>query len=838
MFNVWIFIATLFVADAVIEGQRCFGSRCGDCLMNERCLWCKDQVFYAQRCGSYLELNVSGCKEVVQRKSHTVEILENKEFSDGGPGLDPIQIKPQRIKIRLVPNSVRHYVMLHYKVARNFPLDLYFLHDPSKSMENLITSLTQLTNDIANEISNITTDFRFGLGTAMDKVISPFVRRDPKYLNHPCGTPYIYCDHPYSFLHRQSLTANKDAFKAALGKVNRTGNQDIVEGLFDGLMQVMVCGDKIGWRRKARRMVVYATDVNFHQAGDGRTAGILEPNDGLCHLDDKGYYTKAEIQDYPSVGQIIQKARDNNVNVIFVIGGKESGIMRSYYYDELTRHLPGNIHNASALSNDSNNILDIIRENYRKLRETVKLSTDGVPEELVLGFYSNCGTGRMIDQTNVCEGLNFETWVNFTIAFQSNMTTCPSQRSFNMTIFPEGLEDRVRIEVEHECECDCQREPEAEPNSTNCNQRGTYECGVCNCNEGWSGDSCECDERLPEAEVCGTEAGICNNVGNCTCSKCYCYEGYSGELCECNDRNCPYHNGSLCGGPDHGNCSCGKCLCTSEFSGASCDCQTSKETCRDHNGTMCSNHGVCECGRCRCDVGFRGTLCDTCLACPISCEKNFNCAQCVGFNQGPFNSTMCSKRCKHVAIVPLLNSEDLDSNFTRNHISCFRKDMYGCLLFFDVYDSDDVTTVHVKSSKRCSPKPMDPLTIGIGISGAVFLAGLIIIVIWKILILIYDRAEYSKFEAEIKDPVWEKSDSPIYHGCITTVHNPMSDLSNNLYPDIQKYQNKIDNTPLDFIADTNPQGLEDIGINDIFSDDLGQLLDRKAKSVHFADDQK
>lgn len=51
---------------------------------------------------------------------------------------------------------------------------------------------------------------------------------------------------------------------------------------------------------------------------------------------------------------------------------------------------------------------------------------------------------------------------------------------------------------------------------------------------------------------------------------------------------------------------------------------------------------------------------------------------------------------------------------------------------------------------------MDPLTIGIGISGAVFLAGLIIIVIWKILILIYDRAEYSKFEAEIKDPVWEK----------------------------------------------------------------------------------
>lgn len=39
--------------------------------------------------------------------------------------------------------------------------------------------------------------------------------------------------------------------------------------------------------------------------------------------------------------------------------------MRSNYYDELARHLPGNIHYASALSNDSKNILDIIRENYR-----------------------------------------------------------------------------------------------------------------------------------------------------------------------------------------------------------------------------------------------------------------------------------------------------------------------------------------------------------------------------------------------------------------------------------------------------------------------------------------
>lgn len=72
-----------------------------------------------------------------------------------------------------------------------------------------------------------------------------------------------------------------------------------------------------------------------------------------------------KMQDYPSVGQIIQKARENDVNVIFVIGGNESSVMRANYYDELARQLPGAINNASALSNDSKNIIDIIRENYR-----------------------------------------------------------------------------------------------------------------------------------------------------------------------------------------------------------------------------------------------------------------------------------------------------------------------------------------------------------------------------------------------------------------------------------------------------------------------------------------
>lgn len=135
---------------------------------------------------------------------------KNDEFSDGGPGLEPVQIKPQRIKIRLTPSksvifvkrkclsninffqkSVKLWkescsliicglilymheervtiitcftglnygcnilsdsqlrnVMVFYKIAKNFPLDLYFLNDPSYTMRQLTSSLNLLANDI------------------------------------------------------------------------------------------------------------------------------------------------------------------------------------------------------------------------------------------------------------------------------------------------------------------------------------------------------------------------------------------------------------------------------------------------------------------------------------------------------------------------------------------------------------------------------------------------------------------------------------------------------------------------------------------------------------------
>lgn len=48
-----------------------------------------------------------------------------------------------------------------------------------------------------------------------------------------------------------------------------SGNLDAPEGGFDAIMQAVVCPN-IGWRKQARRLLVFSTDAGFHYAGDGK----------------------------------------------------------------------------------------------------------------------------------------------------------------------------------------------------------------------------------------------------------------------------------------------------------------------------------------------------------------------------------------------------------------------------------------------------------------------------------------------------------------------------------------------------------------------------------------
>ena len=49
-----------------------------------------------------------------------------------------------------------------------------------------------------------------------------------------------------------------------------SGNLDAPEGGLDAILQAMVCTEKIGWRPKARHLIVFSTDADYHIAGDGK----------------------------------------------------------------------------------------------------------------------------------------------------------------------------------------------------------------------------------------------------------------------------------------------------------------------------------------------------------------------------------------------------------------------------------------------------------------------------------------------------------------------------------------------------------------------------------------
>jgi len=67
-----------------------------------------------------------------------------------------------------------------YAQAQDYPVDLYYLMDLSKSMEDDKDKLSSLGNTLAEAMQNMTRDFKLGFGSFVDKVVMPYVSTVPK----------------------------------------------------------------------------------------------------------------------------------------------------------------------------------------------------------------------------------------------------------------------------------------------------------------------------------------------------------------------------------------------------------------------------------------------------------------------------------------------------------------------------------------------------------------------------------------------------------------------------------------------------------------------------------
>lgn len=67
-----------------------------------------------------------------------------------------------------------------FRQAEDYPVDLYYLMDLSQSMADDKESLSALGQQLAEEMQNITRNFRLGFGSFVDKVVMPYVSTVPE----------------------------------------------------------------------------------------------------------------------------------------------------------------------------------------------------------------------------------------------------------------------------------------------------------------------------------------------------------------------------------------------------------------------------------------------------------------------------------------------------------------------------------------------------------------------------------------------------------------------------------------------------------------------------------
>ncbi|NWI14815.1 ITB2 protein, partial [Crypturellus soui] len=734
---------------------------CNDCIHSgPGCAWCKKPNFTKAgepdsiRCDTIEQLEQKGCsREDIEFPINDIKATKASALSD------KIQLTPQQVHLKLRTGQPATFEV-KFRRAMGYPIDLYYLMDLSYSMLDDLEKVKKLGGELLRALEGTTPFRRIGFGSFVDKTVLPFVNTHPEKLQNPCPKKDDNCQPPFAFKHILSLTDDAKKFESEVGKQFISGNLDAPEGGLDAMMQAAVCGDLIGWRN-VTRLLVYATDDGFHFAGDGKLGGILTPNDGKCHLENNMYKKSNEL-DYPSVGQLVQKLTENNIQPIFAVTGKMVDV-----YKKLSEMIPKSA--VGELNEDSSNIIELIQVAYNNLSSQIILDHTTQSDVLDIKYDSICNRGKEV--LDKARGECDDVKINDVVIFRVKVTAKECIKSQSFTIRPLGFTDTLTVYVESNCNCNCHEQPDPK----DCNGKGSIVCGICSCNSGYTGKDCECETKGKSSkELEGScrkdnTSVICSGLGDCVCGQCMCHTSNEpgkeiyGTFCECDNMNCEFHNGLPCGGKERGQCYCGECRCKPEYQGSACQCRKSTDGCLNIRRNECSNRGKCHCNQCLCNEGYQPPFCQECPSCPSPCGTHVSCVECKAFSSGPFEKN-CSTACKNI------NTSEKPLSESRQ---CREKDSQNCWITFRMFqeDGDEIYTVNVDPTKECPEPPNVALIVGGSIAG-VALIGLVLLLIWKLLTELFDRREYRRFEKEKSKAKWNDADNPLFKSATTTVVNP------------------------------------------------------------------
>ncbi|XP_070770262.1 integrin beta-5 [Enoplosus armatus] len=746
---------------------------CEECLLiHPRCAWCAQEDFgrgrtLTSRCDFSQNLQKRGCEaRHIEYPTSQISVLQNMPLSSKGTGstqYNVVQIMPQKISLSLRPGD-QTWFGLQVRQVEDYPVDLYYLMDLSLSMKDDLDTIRNLGTKLAQEMGKLTSNFRLGFGSFVDKNMSPFSYTAPKYQENPCSGYKLFpnCVPTFGFRHILSLTDKVDRFNEEVQKQMVSRNRDAPEGGFDAILQAAVCKEKIGWRKEAYHLLVFATDDVPHLALDGRLGGLVQPHDGQCHLNDKNEYSASTKMDYPSLALLGEKLAENNIFLIFAVTKRLYVI-----YKNFTALIPGTT--VEILDQDSKNVIQLIIAAYNNIRSKVELSVWDHPEDISLSFTATCQDGEPLPGLRKCADLKIGDTVSFNVSVEAR--SCPppgTDQSF--TIKPVGFKDRLEVAVDYQCDCGCSRT--AQTNSSICSSIGTYNCGTCRCEPGYLGARCECQEGEASSmylSACREAEGkqICSGRGECSCNQCLCYESEFGKIygsfCECDDFSCARHKGILCSG--HGECHCGECKCHAGYIGDNCNCSTETSSCVSDDGQMCSGRGICVCGRCQCtEPGAFGDTCEKCPTCPDACGTKRECIECRLFNSGRLaDNQTCQRLCKdEIITVETLKTEDPGA------VLCLYKTDNDCVMKFTYSEhASGQSILTALKEPECGGGP-NAMTVLLAVVGSILLVGVVLLAAWKLVITIHDRREFTRFQNARSRARYEMASNPLYKQPVST----------------------------------------------------------------------
>ncbi|KAG8559849.1 hypothetical protein GDO81_017474 [Engystomops pustulosus] len=756
---------------------------CEECLkLGPHCAWCSQKVLPQNfsyphevpiRCDTPERLLSKGCTaNHIEFPISKLETLRNIPLTEGAQKSHEhgTQITPQKLVLKLRPGNAVTF-QVDVRQSEDYPVDLYYLMDLSASMSDDLRTIQQLGSTLSKEMSNLTSNFRLGFGTFVEKPVSPYIKTVPEDIDNPCHRESVDCLPTFGYKHVLSLTHNAANFNDIVQKQRISANIDTPEGGFDAIMQAAVCKDRIGWRNGSMHLLVFVTDADSHYGMDSKLAGIVIPNDCQCHLDSNNEYYMSTVQEYPTLGQLIEKLVENNILVIFAVTQKQVPLYQKY-----AKLIPGAT--VGLLNKDSGNVLQLILSAYKELRSEIELEVSGDTDGLNLFFTANCNNETVTPNSKKCQKIKVGDRVSFNVTISSN--SCDKEAR-NVIIKPVGLQDSLEIEIRSECSCSCTAE--AEEDSAECSLgSGSLECGVCVCKPGFLGARCECNEASLNNSSC-QELDTCSGRGECFCGQCVCnpsvYGRVYGPRCECDDFSCVRHGGLLCGG--HGICDCGECICHSGWTGQYCNCTTNIDSCISETGTVCSGRGRCECGRCICNnPGVSGDTCEKCPTCGDPCSSHRSCVECHLFS-GEQQPGVCAETCNLMdATVSKEDGSRSPEYFSEDKsIFCTMQGENECTITFRMATDEEGKKVIYNIRQNDCPSPPNILMILVGVSIAIALIGIVLLCIWKLLVSYHDRKEVEKFEAEKAKACWAEGTNPLFRGSTTTFKNVTYRQNNN-----------------------------------------------------------